>query len=311
MKLLIMGGSGFVGQAVVRALLTQGHGVTLLNRGNRPIQGTRQLVADRNDPDALDAALAGQSFDAVVDTNCYSGQQAATLIASLGGRTPDALVISSAAVYADAALHPPGEDAPVGGGSAWGDYGRDKTDVEEVYRNGGFRSGVALRPPYICGPNNDLDREAWFLRRIAAGRPVLVPGQGTAEYHFLHEDDLGAAVCRWLDTRPEGFASFNVADPQLVTAVQLPEMLAKAAGLPVDIRTVGDAAGTARPRDWYPFRDVHCAADPTRFIVRFGWAPANPLAERLAQIARHLSESKDTQASDWTPLEAAILSKLD
>jgi nucleoside-diphosphate-sugar epimerase len=310
MKLLIIGGSGFVGHAVVRALLARGHDLTLLNRGNRPIPDTRQLVADRNDFYALEAALGGLDFDAVVDTNCYTGEQAKALIASLGGRTPDALVISSASVYADTAPHPPGEDAPVGGGSAWGNYGRDKTDVETAYRAGGFRAAVALRPPYICGPNNDLDREAWFMRRIRAGRPVLVPGRGTAKYQFLHEDDLGAAIGLWLDSRPQGFAAFNLADPQLVTAIQLPEMLARAAGLPVDIRTVGEAQGSARARDWYPFRDVHCTAEPTRFMECFGWAPAIPLSERFAQIVQRLSEGKATVADDWTPLEELILAKL-
>jgi nucleoside-diphosphate-sugar epimerase len=310
MKLLVIGGSGFVGHAVVRAMLARGHDVTVLNRGSRSVPGTRQLVADRNDPATLDAALGGLSFDAVVDTNCYSGEQARLLIVSLGERTPDALAISSAAVYADPGAHPPGEDALVGGGTAWGDYGRDKTDVEAAYRAGGFRAAVALRPPYICGPNNNLDREAWFMRRIGAGRPVLVPGQGTAEYQFVHEDDLGAAIALWLDTRPEGFASYNIADPLLVTAVELPRMLADAAGMSVDIRTVGAAAGTARARDWYPFRDVHCAAPPARFMDHFGWAPAAQLPERFAQIVRHLSENGTTAPDDWTPLEDTLLSKL-
>lgn len=310
MNLLVIGGSGYVGHAVVRALLTQLYDVTVLNRGNRSVPGVRQLVADRNDAEALATALSNLAFDAVVDTNCYTGAQASALIAALGGRTPDALVISSAAVYADDAPHPPGEDAPVGGGSAWGGYGRDKTDVEEAYRDGGFRSAVALRPPYVYGPNNDLDREAWFLRRIRAGRPVLVPGRGGAEYQFLYEDDLGAAVCRWLELRPKGFASFNVADPQRVTALELPTMLAQAAGLPVDIRTVGDAAGKSTARDWYPFRDVHCAVDPIRFVEAFSWCPAAPLSERFAQIARHLANNADPGMRDWTPLEDAILSQL-
>ncbi|OWK25641.1 hypothetical protein AJ87_08150 [Rhizobium yanglingense] len=183
--------------------------------------------------------------------------------------------------------------------------------MEKAYRNGGFASAVALRPPYVFGPNDDLDRETWFFRRILAGRPVLVPGQGVAEYQFAHEDDLGAAVCTWLRHSPKGFEAFNIADPRLVAAVELPRILAEAAGRTADVHLVGTSAGGASPRDWFPFRDVHCAADPTAFQARFGWAPATGLEERFAQIFRHLDETGGIGADDWTPLEAEILSKLN
>lgn len=310
MNILVMGGSGFVGHAIVRALMAEGHALSLLNRGSRPVPGTEQLTADRNDPSALRAVLEGRGFDAVVDSNCYSGAQARALIAALGGRVPSAAVISSAAVYADEAAHPPTEAEPTGGGSAWGDYGRGKTEMEQAWRDGGFVSAVALRPPYIIGPNDNLDRETWFFRRILAGRPVLVPGRGTAEYQFVHEDDLGAAVCTWLRHRPEGFEPLNVADPRLVPAVELPRMLARAAGRTADIRLAGASAGDARPRDWFPFRDVNCAVDPSAIRTRFGWTPATTLEERFAQIFRHLDETGGSGADDWTPLEARILSRL-
>ena len=115
MNILVIGGSGFVGHAIVRALLAEGHGLSLLNRGSRPVAGTIQLTADRNDPSALASALGDRRFDAVVDTNCYTPQQAGMLVEALGGRVATAVVVTSVAVYADNVRQPPTETEPTGG----------------------------------------------------------------------------------------------------------------------------------------------------------------------------------------------------
>ena len=311
MNILVIGGSGFVGHAIVRALLAEGRVLSLLNRGSRPIAGTTQLTADRNDPSALTAALGDRRFDAVVDTNCYTPRQAEILIGALGGRVATAAVITSVAVYADNVRQPPTETEPTGGASAWADYGRGKTEVEHVYAAGGFAAATALRPPYICGPNNNLDRETWFFRRILAGRPVLVPGSGDAWCQFVHEDDLGTAVCAWLRHPPQGFRAFNVADPQMIATTELVHKLAGAAGREVEIRCVGTANGDARAREWFPFHNVHCTADPTAFSNAFSWAPAVDLDTRFAEVFKTLSEAGRIPADDWTPLEERILARLN
>lgn len=311
MNILVTGGSGFVGHAIVRALLAEGHSLTLLNRGSRRIAGTAQLTADRNDPSALASALGVRRFDAVVDTNCYTPQQAGMLVEALGGRVATAAVISSVAVYADYVRQPPTETEPTGGAAAWADYGRGKTEVERVYAAGGFAAATALRPPYICGPNNNLDRETWFFRRILAGRPVLVPGSGTAWCQFVHEDDLGAAVCAWLRRAAEGFCAFNVADSEMIASAELVRRLARAAGCEADVRCVGTASGAAKARDWFPFHNVHCTGDPTAFSEAVSWAPAADLDTRFAEIFKQLSETGRIPADDWTPLEERILADLN
>ena len=311
MNILVIGGSGFVGHAIVRALLAEGHRLSLLNRGSRPVAGTAQLTADRNDPSALIAALRDRRFDAVVGTNCYTPRQADLLVEALGGRAPTAVVISSVAVYADNVRQPPAETEPAGGASAWSDYGRGKTEVEHVYAGAGFAAATALRPPYICGPNNNLDRETWFFRRILAGRPVLVPGSGDAWCQFVHEDDLGVAVCAWLRRAPAGFRPFNVADPEMIRSAELVRKLARAAGRDVEVRCVGTAGGDAKARDWFPFHDVHCTGDPTAFSSAFSWAPAADLDTRFAEIFRTLSETDRIPPDDWTWLEERILASLN
>jgi nucleoside-diphosphate-sugar epimerase len=291
-------------------MLADGHQLALLNRGTRPIEGTEQLSSDRDDHDALCEILKGRTFDAVVDTNCYTGRQAQDLIGALGGRVPSAVMISSAAVYADAAPHPPSERAPTGGSSAWGEYGREKTEAEAAYRDGGFRTAVALRPPYLFGPNDNLDRATWFFRRIVAGRPVLVPGLGRAKYQFLHEDDLGSAVRALLSGPQAGFRAFNVADPEIVTSADFPQMLADAAGRKVDIHLVGAAAGDLRPRDWYPFRDTDCMVEPAAFMHEYGWRPASTIRQYFREIFQQIALNGDFNCNDWTKKENLIWKRL-
>ncbi|RJT28510.1 NAD-dependent epimerase/dehydratase family protein [Mesorhizobium waimense] len=138
MRTLVIGGSGFVGHAVVRALVAEGHAVSVLNRRTRPLIGVEQLIADRNDAKAVTSALLDREFDCVIDTNAYTGEQARIMVTALAGRVTRAAVISSAAVYSDGAATPAREIAPAGGGSAWAEYGRGKVEVEEVYREARF-----------------------------------------------------------------------------------------------------------------------------------------------------------------------------
>lgn len=316
-----MGGSGFVGRAVVRALLDDGHELFLLNRGNRPVARTHQITADRNDGAALAAAVDGfgAGFDALVDTNCYTGDQVRRITQLLRGRVPRAVVISSAAVYRDGHGPCPDETAPIGGGAAWGDYGRDKSAVEAAYHGAGFASCQILRPPYVFGPDNDLDRETWFLRRLAYGRPLLVPGRGTAICQFLHQDDLGKAVALCLARGPEGVAAFNLAQPERMTLAQLARLFARLHGAghgPGHGRAEVVVAGTAGrgfcARDWFPFRDVDCAVAPGAFMTAFGWRPPVPLHRRFAEVVETLRQRRATETDtgwpdDWTGIEETIL----
>lgn len=323
MRCLVMGGSGFVGRAVLRALQEAGHQLSLVNRGNRPVPGTRQITADRNDDAALTAALeasltpAGAGFDALVDTNCYTGDQARRIVAALRGRVRHAVVISSAAVYRDGHGPCPDETAPIGGGAAWGDYGRDKSAVEAVYRGAGFASCQILRPPYVFGPNNDLDRETWFLRRLVHGRPLLVPGRGTAICQFLHEDDLGAAVTLCLARAPGGVAAFNLAQPERLTLAELARLFATLHGAG-EVLVAGPAGRGFSARAWFPFRDVDCAVAPGAFMAGFGWRPPVPLHRRFGDVVATLLGRRSADApadayaapawaDDWTGVEEAIL----
>ncbi|MEZ0170867.1 NAD-dependent epimerase/dehydratase family protein [Microvirga sp. TS319] len=309
-RALVIGGSGFVGRAIVRRLQEQGCQVTVLNRGSRPIAGTRQLIADRNDPVAVGETVKNQAFEVVIDTNCYRPDQALILAEALRGRAPRLVMISSAAVYANKARRPPSETEPVGGASVWGDYGRDKSHAEDVYADADhFDRVVFVRPPYIFGPGNNLDRETWFWSRQCAGTPILLPGEGTTQAQFIHEDDLAEAVEGLAFGPGHGIEAFNVADPQVLTLSELATMLAEAAGVPDRQIRAGSAASGLPARSWFPFRDYPCLADPGR-LMSTGWRPAASLAIRFAETHKSLSRSDLIPPPVISETEQQIVCKL-
>ncbi len=98
MKILILGGTYFIGRHIAGHLLQCGHDVMLLNRGTR-ISMLPTLCVDRNDPPAMRAALAGREYDVVIDTSCYDATQALIAEGALSGRYQRWMFLSSAAPY--------------------------------------------------------------------------------------------------------------------------------------------------------------------------------------------------------------------
>lgn len=309
---LVIGGSGFVGKAIVRTMLARGHEVSVLNRGNTPVAGTAQLIADRNDPDALGDALLSRAFDVVIDTNCYTGEQARLMIDAVAGKARRVAVISSAAVYGNDAHMPPAEDEPIGGASVWSDYGRNKSKMEDAYKaaSGQFTWCGIIRPPYVFGPNNNFDRETWIWSRQLSGRPVLIPGDGRTRIQFIHEDDLGDAVEMLACGMGAGFDVFNVADRQIVTLSELASMLAWIAGCEDRHLAVGDKDDGSAVRSWFPFRDHPVLTDASKLLEETGWTPSLSLTERFEETFAALSPDEIRARMQPTDTELAIAQRL-
>jgi len=291
-NVLIIGGSGFVGNAVVRGFQKHKCAVAVLNRGNQKIAGVEQLIADRNEPEALKAAIDGRRFDAVVDTNCYTPAQASLLIEALEGSTKRIAMISSASVYSEELGRPSRETDKLGGAPVWGDYGKQKWLAEEAYAKAltAFDQVAIVRPPYIFGPNNNLDREKWFWARQKAGKPIVLPGDGQTRLQFIHEDDVADAVRFVLSRNDGGFEVFNIADANVVTLDELTSMLADVASAEFRTVHVGERHSDVPARSWFPFRNYPCLADPAK-LYNAGWRPAAGLRTRFAETYKAVAEN--------------------
>ncbi|MGW5678000.1 NAD-dependent epimerase/dehydratase family protein [Streptomyces sp. NPDC003860] len=196
MRLLILGGTEFVGRALVRSALARGWDVTVFNRGNRPApEGVTALVGDRTAADGLAAlAAAPDGWDVVVDTWADAPvvvRDAARLLAERAGRYA---YVSSCSVYAWPAAPGSDESARLVDGAP------DARDVPyaEAKRGGelatleAFGAGRSLlvRAGLLLGPWENIGRLPWWLARIARGGRVTAPGPADAPVQYVDVRDL-------------------------------------------------------------------------------------------------------------------------
>ncbi|MFE1233647.1 NAD-dependent epimerase/dehydratase family protein [Streptomyces sp. NPDC058745] len=215
MRLLMLGGTEFVGRATVEAALARGWEVTVFHRGrHRAPDGVRSLLGDRTAPDGL-AALAEGTWDVVVDT--WSGapsavRDAARLLADRVGRF---VYVSSRSVYTWPPAAGLGEDGPLVDGSPDAGavpYAPAKRGGELAVREAfGPDRSLMVRAGLIVGPYENIGRLPWWLDRIAKGGPVLAPGPRTLPLQYIDVRDLAEWM---LDAAEAGLAGpYNLVSP--------------------------------------------------------------------------------------------------
>jgi nucleoside-diphosphate-sugar epimerase len=239
MNVLVMGGTQFNGLALVRELAKHGHRVTVLNRGRTPAElprGVERLRADRTDPAALRAALASRDFDAVHDVNAYRPEDVRAMVELLRGRVGHYVFVSSTVIYAPSKLLPIGEDHPLDRSPRQNEYGRLKIECEEIlvreHRERGFPATIAALS-MVMGPHNILpDREQRMFARLLAGRPVPIPGDGTALGQVGHVEDQARAL-RMLMANPRTFGRrYNLTGGDYFSAEGYVDTFAAVVGVP-------------------------------------------------------------------------------
>ncbi|MEV1044977.1 NAD-dependent epimerase/dehydratase family protein [Streptomyces sp. NPDC049916] len=198
MRLLMLGGTEFVGRAVTDAALTRGWQVTVFHRGHHaPPPGVSALTGDRTAGAAGIAALAesGATWDLVVDT--WSGAPAAVRDAArlLADRAGHYAYVSSRSVYAYPTPAGQGEDSPLVTGVSPdedGDvpYGQAKRGGELAALDAFGDRALLARAGLIIGPGENVGRLPWWLSRIARGGPVLAPGPRTTALQYVDARDL-------------------------------------------------------------------------------------------------------------------------
>lgn len=304
MRVLVIGGSRFVGYQLVWRLLAAGHRITVLNRGTRPDPwGARveRLVADRTTADFA-RALGGRTFDAAVDFAAYTGADAREAAAVLGGgRVGHYVFLSTGQVYLvrqncpepareadyDGPLTPrPADDYNYG---EW-KYGRDKRAAEDalaeawaVHRFPASR----LRIPMVNGERDHYRRIESYLWRILDGGPVLLPGGGVQVCRHVYSGDVVRAIAGLLGRPATCGQAYNLAQAESPTLAELVATLAELAGAPARILPVSRAqlaGATLTPLHISPFDDPWMSQlDATRAHAELGFRP-EPLRSYLDKI---------------------------
>lgn len=272
-RVLVIGGSGFVGPNLVRELHAAGYQVTLLNRGTRQVPDTAHLKANRNSPAEMEALnLSRAAFTAVIDLSCYTLPQARLAWQIFSGRTLHWLHLSSAAVYKHSDAAAPTENAAIGGAPVWGQYGCDKSEIDcfLLQQQGGPKVTI-LRPPYLYGPGNNNDRETFVWSRALRGRPVLVPSGGQTPIQFLHVSDLAKAFVAALARADSAPAAYNVAADEEISLADFVAGLATICDSRNPTLLVGDLDRGFRARDYFPFRDTPCRVNTAFAHEQLDW----------------------------------------
>lgn len=221
MKLLILGGTVFLGRHVVHAAVAAGHEITLFNRGRSNADlfpDVEKLTGDRlAGIDGLQA-LRGRTWDAVIDTSGYVPRVAAASAQVLGDSVAHYTFVSSISVYAD--MSSPGitEEAPVGTipdpttESITGEsYGPLKALCESVVTTAMPGRTLIVRPGLLVGPHDPSGRFTYWPRRIAAGGEVMAPGAPDCQVEFIDARDGAAWMIRAIEARLTGV--FNMTGP--------------------------------------------------------------------------------------------------
>ncbi|MFJ4831103.1 NAD-dependent epimerase/dehydratase family protein [Streptomyces sp. NPDC088747] len=213
----MLGGTEFVGRAVVEAALGRGWEVTVFHRGrHEPPAGVRSLHGDRTAPDGL-AALADGEWDAVVDTWSAAPRAVRDTARLLAGRVRRYVYVSSCSVYAWPMTAGYDEDAPLVDGAAADagqtDYARDKRGGELAALDAFGEAGALLvRAGLILGPYENIGRLPWWLNRVARGGPVLAPGPRDLPLQYVDVRDLAGWVLGGVERGLSG--AYNLVSPR-------------------------------------------------------------------------------------------------
>jgi 2'-hydroxyisoflavone reductase len=294
MRILVLGGTNFVGRAFVEEALAAGHEVTLFNRGrSRPelFPGVERLRGDRGvDLSPLD----GGTWDAVFDPSCYLPRLARMSAEATASRSPHYTFVSSLSAYSDTTTVGQDETGPLASiddpsvEEVTGEtYGALKVLSErEVRRVHGDRA-LVLRPGFICGPYDNIDRMPYWLRRMARGGEVLAPERPDFPVQLVDARDIGRFALAMAERRAGGV--FNLCAPQ--EPHRLGDLLEAAA------RVVGR-------------RDVRLTWVSLPFLLEHGlsewealpwWVPPEELALSRFDASRAIAEGFDPR-----PIEESL-----
>lgn len=268
MKVLLIGGSGFIGPHVASALLGDGHQVVVFHRGNAAVPpGTSEMIGDRRRlPDHADDLRALRP-DVVVDLILSSGAQARDLMTVFRGATGRAVAVSSCDVYRACGIthrleEGPLEPLPLTESSTlrtklqaypadqvkmlqqvfgWLDAEYDKIPVEREILNDPILSGRVVRLPMVYGPGDPLRRFQPVVRRVLDGRGVILMSAGMAGWRATkgYVEDVGAAIAL-AATADRAGRIYNAGEPAALTELAWARAIAGALGWRGELRVLPD-----------------------------------------------------------------------
>ncbi len=262
-KILVLGGTGFIGIPIVEHLLEQGHRVTILTRGQanpflrHPVE---RLRGDRTDSESLRKAVGQRSFDVVVDNLAYVKEDVLSAVDIFGGRVEQYILTSSVVVYGSdfknpvreesisLSQPPAGAKSPVPGKSTGSGKRQCELALWQAHEGKPPFYFTILRPAKIHGPRDPSPRLWWYIQRIADGGPLVIPDDSPDPLiRHVYSGDLAKAYTGVLLNRRCYNQTYNVAGDEIISLHSLMCVIAGTLGRELRVikapRSVMEQAG--------------------------------------------------------------------
>jgi nucleoside-diphosphate-sugar epimerase len=257
MKVLFLGGTGFISTAVSRQMIAAGVDLYLLNRQlrSKDVPGAHCLQADIHEPRQVCAALQNIHFDVVVDWIAYTPADIERDLALFQNRIGQFIFISSASAYQKPpACHVITESTPLY--NPYWEYSRNKIACEErlmqVYRTEHFPVTI-VRPSLTYDPNFPIAIGGWgcytLADRLKKGRPIIVHGDGSSLWVVTHAEDFGRGFVGLIGNDKAIGHAFHITSDEVLTWNQIYHTIAGALGVEANIVHISsDFIARAVPR---------------------------------------------------------------
>lgn len=322
-RALVLGGTGQIGHAAAESLREAGYDVTIAHRGqrsSRPPTQIRDIVLNREDTDALRAAVAGHQV--VVDAVAYTTDHARQW-AHVGRDIDSLIVISTGSVYQGLnGVHfgsggdvAPRFPAPITESSPTieepdSTYGGLKASLErELLANGELRASI-LRPGAVHGPHSPKLREWYFIKRVLDSRQhVVLPRGGLAQFSTSSTANIAALIVACAAT--PGSRALNAVDDEPLTLAEKAEAVFRVMGHEAEIHTFNGAPTDELPADpWDTEHPFVCSMQLARDLV--GYRPAVSYDEAIALDLEWLLpvlQRTEADGGSWHDLFPSVVSR--
>lgn len=313
-KILILGGSVFIGKAIAKMFIEKENDVYILNRGNHPCpKGAKQLIANRNSIEQLKVVLANHRFDVVIDGSSYLPEQTKIVLSLLSGLVNHFIHLSSAAVYVDNNIFPYTEESQRGTSTNWGDYSTNKYLCEELlfseWEKNKFPMTI-IRPFYVYGPGNNLNRESYVFARILNKKTIVIPGMGIPMVQFGHIDDLCSAINKISESIDSVGKAYNVSGREYLTLKGWIEICGKVLDIKPKMLLVDTKSTGFKSRDWFPFRDINMIGSCEKIKNDICVEPKYSIFKGLKHTVNKIGRQKILNSLKINDVEKKILEKI-